>query len=181
DYNRYTFLWFGGSGLILKGLDIVLEAFAEMPDFKLYVCGPINKENDFEQLYHNELYNTPNINTIGWIDTNDESFEKILNDCIAIVYPSFSEGTAGSVIQCMHVGLIPIVSVQSGVDIKDFGIQLPKNTKKEIQNAVRKLANTSTSELKAMSLNAWRYARAYHTRDKFEEEYRDFLINRVHI
>jgi hypothetical protein len=65
---RKNFLWFGSEGLIHKGLDIVLEAFVEMTDFQLTVCGPISKEKDFEKAYYKELYETKNIQTVGWID-----------------------------------------------------------------------------------------------------------------
>jgi len=43
---RRSFLWFGSGGLVHKGLDLVLEAFAQMPDFYLTVCGPVNEEKD---------------------------------------------------------------------------------------------------------------------------------------
>ena len=41
DGSRNSFLWFGSHGFIHKGLDLVLEAFAQMPDYNLTVCGPI--------------------------------------------------------------------------------------------------------------------------------------------
>lgn len=59
--NRY--LWFGGIGLAHKGLDLVLEAFAAMPEMSLTVVGPISDEKDFEHAFHKELYETPNIQT----------------------------------------------------------------------------------------------------------------------
>ena len=41
---RSAFLWFGSGGLVHKGLDLVLEAFAGLPDCRLFVCGPISRE-----------------------------------------------------------------------------------------------------------------------------------------
>ena len=46
------FLWFGGSGLIHKGLDLVLETFADQPDLHLHICGPLQVESAFEACYH---------------------------------------------------------------------------------------------------------------------------------
>ena len=43
DASRRHFLWFGSVGFVHKGLDLVLEAFAEMPDYQLTVCGPIDR------------------------------------------------------------------------------------------------------------------------------------------
>jgi len=178
---KTTFLWFGGSGLVLKGLDLALEAFVEMPEYTLIVCGPINAENDFTLLYENELYNTPNIETKGWIDLSEKSFTEITDRCIGLIYPSFSEGSAGSVIQCLHFGLVPIISNQSGVNTADFGIKLKENTVEEIKKAVHLIATTPAIELKDKANKAWTYAREYHTRDNFEKEYRYFLENIVHI
>ncbi len=121
---RKRFLWLGSIGLALKGLDLVLEAFAAMPDCSLTVIGPVSQEKDFEAAFHKELYETPNIRTVGSLDTGGEQFEEIARACVGIVYPSFSEGQSGSVITCMHAGLIPVVSYESGVDTGAGGIVL---------------------------------------------------------
>lgn len=47
--ERENFLWLGSRGAVLKGLDLVLEAFARMPD--LQVSGPVEDEADFAAAY----------------------------------------------------------------------------------------------------------------------------------
>lgn len=42
--NRRNYLWFGSSGLVHKGLDIVLETFEQLPEYHIYVCGPVNED-----------------------------------------------------------------------------------------------------------------------------------------
>src|SRR5207247_2455643 len=66
DFNecRRHYLWFGSGGFVRKGLDLVLDAFVEMPEYHLTVCGPIQQERQFEAAYHKELYETPNIHTV---------------------------------------------------------------------------------------------------------------------
>lgn len=177
DYEvcRKSFLWFGGPGLVHKGLDLVLDAFAEMPDHHLTVCGPLQKEKDFRGAFYEELYQTPNIHTIGWIDVNSSEFTEVINKCVGLIYPSCSEGGGGSVINCIHAGLIPIVSYESSVDVNDFGLVLKDCSVAEIKNSVRTLSSLSTEELKRMSRKAWEFARANHTRERFAEEYRKFV------
>ena len=63
---RTRFLWLGSRGMVFKGLDLVLDAFVQMPEYHLTVCGPVAKEKDFEQVYYQELYHTSNIHTYGW-------------------------------------------------------------------------------------------------------------------
>jgi len=179
DYEacRNRFLWFGSSGMVHKGLDVVLEAFAEMPGFYLTVCGPTQNEKDFEEVFYKELYQTPNIQTIGWVDVTSHEFRNIANSCIGLIYPSCSEGSAGSVVTCMHAGLIPIVSYESGVDVADFGLILKDCSIDEIKNSITTLSSLSPHELKIRARKTWEFARANHTREKFAEEYKNFVFN----
>jgi glycosyltransferase involved in cell wall biosynthesis len=169
---RRRFLWFGSGGLVRKGLDVVLEAFAGMPDFHLTVCGPISEEQDFERAYQKELYETPNIETVGWVDIDGPKFKDLCRTSVAMIYPSCAEGQCGGVVTCMHAGLIPVISYESGVDVHDFGMILPDCSIEEIQNAVRRVSALPASQLEQMARGAWEYARANHTREKFAQEYR---------
>ena len=173
---RKNFLWFGSGGMVHKGLDLLLEIFADMPDYHLYICGPVDNEKDFINVYHTELFHTPNIYTIGWVDVNSAQFIGIMNTCIGLLYPSCSEGQAGSVINCLHAGLIPVISYQSGVDVNDFGIILTDCSKEEIRDAILKVAALPVEQLKNMALKAWEFARTNHTRDRFAEEYKRMIM-----
>jgi glycosyltransferase involved in cell wall biosynthesis len=169
---RKNFLWFGGSALVLKGLDLVLDAFAEMPEYHLTVCGPISNDQEFKKAFHKELYETPNIHTHGWIDVSSPDFLKVTNNCLGLVYPSVSEGQAGAVITCLQAGLIPILSYESGVDVHNFGVILANLSLTEIKATVRKIASLPVEDLKLMSRQAWEYARTNHTKEKFAQAYR---------
>jgi glycosyltransferase involved in cell wall biosynthesis len=172
---RKNFLWFGSAGLVHKGLDLVLEVFAKMPDYELTICGPIQQEKDFEKAYYKELYQTSNIHTIGWVDVGSSGFVEITNKCIGLIYPSCSEGGGGGAITCMHAGLIPIVSYESSVDVGDFGMILKDCTINEIKNTISTISALSLQELKQKARKAWEYARSNHTREKFAEEYRNVI------
>ncbi len=166
------FLWFGSGGLVHKGLDLLLDAFAQMPDYHLTICGPINKEKDFEAAFEQELYHTPNIDTIGWVDISSQKFLKILNSCVAVIYPSCSEGGGGCVITCMHAGLIPIVSYEASVDVNaDCGIVLENCSLEEIKNKIRTLAAFPTPKLQEMAKNSRDFVREKHTQENFARVY----------
>jgi glycosyltransferase involved in cell wall biosynthesis len=170
---RKNFLWFGSGGLVHKGLDLVLEAFAQMPDFHLSVCGPVKEEDDFERVYARELYGTPNIRTIGWVDVSSSAFTEIAHNVVGVVYPSCSEGGGGGVITCLHAGLIPVVSYETSVDVgNDMGLVLRDCSIEAIQGAVRDIAAMPADELQALARRAWEYARARHTRETFAMAYR---------
>jgi glycosyltransferase involved in cell wall biosynthesis len=172
---RRRFVWFGSSGMVHKGLDVVLEAFAATPELHLTVCGPVDRERDFNDFYRRELYRTPNIRTVGWIDVAGREFARIADTSLALVYPSCSEGCAGCVVTSLHAGLVPIASCESGVEVRDFGVMLSSATVEEIRHAALDLSRRPTEELRLRSRTAWRYARSYHTRDRFAAEFRSVV------
>lgn len=128
DYSSVSsknFLYFGSGGSVHKGLDLLLEVFSEK-DFPadLYVCGSFESEKDFVKAYQQELYHTPNIHAVGYVNILSEKFTKVVGTCAYTILPSCSEGMAGSINTCMSAGVIPICSAQCGFDEEDV-ILLP--------------------------------------------------------
>ncbi len=168
DHCRNNFFWFGSHGFLHKGLDLVLDAFVNMPDCRLYVCGPIDYEPSFQEAFDKELYHTPNIHTLGWVDVDSDEFLDLSSKCVGLVYPSCAEGGGGSVIQCMHAGIIPLVTHESSVDISDeYGVIIKEFTINEVEEKVRMLSSLSSNKLEKMSRKAWEFAREHHTRERF--------------
>lgn len=191
DAVRRNFIWIGSSGLVRKGLDVVLEAFAQMPEFNLYVCGAIGRmgaksrtgaqlaiEEDFEREYYRELYQTPNIHTVGWMDTASAKFAAIAEKCVGMAYASSCEGQCGGVITCMHWGLIPVISYESGVDVDDHGFLFDSCSVEDIKKKLQEVAALSTDELRDRAHKTWTYARTHHTRDNFGKVYRE-TVDRI--
>lgn len=116
-----SFLFLASGGQVHKGLDLLLEIFARHPELELYVCSPFAKEEDFTKEYYKELYETPNIHPIGFLDPYSQRFQEIAKKCAYLLSPSCSEGMSGSVLVAMSAGIIPIASKACGVDkIKVF-------------------------------------------------------------
>jgi glycosyltransferase involved in cell wall biosynthesis len=176
DASRRRFVWFGSDGLVHKGLDLALEAFAGMDDFELVVCGPISADRRFVQAYRRELYELPNIRTVDWVDIAGEQFREIVRTSTAVVYPSCSEGGGGSVITCMQAGLIPVVTTEASVDVDPrFGVVLTDDSVEGIRMAVRMLSERPEEELRAMAHAAWRTARNTYTRERYSKAFRHVI------
>lgn len=172
---RRHFLWFGATGFVHKGLDLVLEAFVQMPEYHLTVCGPVDEEKVFVRAYFKELYETENIHTVGWVDVRGERFRRVAGECLALVYPSCAEGMSGSALTCMQAGLIPVLSRESGVDVHDFGVLLQESSVDEIKRVVHALAESSPDELQRRATTTWEYARTHHTKETFSQEFSEVL------
>jgi glycosyltransferase involved in cell wall biosynthesis len=171
---KKTFLWMGSAGLVHKGLDLVLEAFASLPEHYLIICGPVSRELDFKYLYHNELYLSKNVTVKGYINMCSDVFDEIAESAGFMIYPSCSEGMAGSVVSSMAKGLIPIVSEVTGVETKNFGFKVDADVKKIIE-VIIEASNLNDSEFLKRSNETIREVKNRYTRNHFGKNIDNFL------
>lgn len=172
EASRRRFLWFGSRGMIHKGLDLVLEAFAQMPEYQLTIVGPVLNEPEFVNVYRKELFHTPNITVVGWLDKASDKFQVILEQSGAHVFPSCSEAGAAAVVETMAAGVLPMVTYEASVDVENFGVLLKDASIETIMEQVREVARMSPAELCHRSKKAWEASHTNNTPEKFEREYR---------
>jgi len=176
---KNNFIWFGSSGLVRKGLDLVLEFFSKNPDLKLHVCGPIKNELDFERVYWKELYETPNIITHGFVDIKTEKFYKILLDSNFVVFPSAIEGGSPSTLTIIgNGGLIPIITKETTIST-GYEIWIEDFTVEAIEKAINKALLLSDKEILELRIKNLEYVLKNHTTEvyykKLKEAYIDIL------
>ncbi len=143
-----------------------------MPELNLIVAGGIELDQDFKAAYHRELFETPNIKCAGFVDVVAPAFLELIADCAGVVYPSCAEGGAGSVICCMHAGLVPIVTREASIDVGDFGIENSSDAIDDIVADVQRFAALPAAELAARSRAAWEHVRRVHSRENFRTVWR---------
>jgi glycosyltransferase involved in cell wall biosynthesis len=175
DQCRKQFLWFASRGMVHKGLDLVLDAFAGLPEYQLTIVGPVEDEPEFVQLYRNELYHLTNIKLIGWMHKESNDFKQLLDRSVAHVFTSCSESGAACVLETMGAGVIPIVNYESSVDVDDFGILLKSASIEDIRDGVRAIANMPAVELKRRAMRAWEKVRSKYTRENFADSYKALM------
>lgn len=174
-----SFLYFGGSGLICKGLDIVLEAFDGLSGVKLNICGPPD-EGDFWDYYGPLLKRNPHIHYHGFVEVGSETFFKIVEESTFNIFPSCSEGCATSVLTAMGVGVVPVVNYESGVNVKEFGVRIPSNavSPRGLREIVESLRNTSKSEVGKLVLGAVEAAQEY-SETSFKDAFKDAMLKEL--
>jgi glycosyltransferase involved in cell wall biosynthesis len=175
DTARKNFLWFGGGGMVHKGLDLTLEAFMQMPNLHLHICGPILAEKDFIEAYKKELYESPNVTVHGRIDPTSETYSKITSLCASTIHLSSSEGTSGAVVQMLHSGLIPIITSNTGILPEAGGIILNDPTVESIQKTIENFSNLPIETIKKMAFDSWSFAHSHYTREEFAKAYGNFI------
>ncbi len=162
--RRQSFIFFSGGGNIHKGLDLVLDAF-EGSQNELYICSILDPE--FETYYKDLLYHSPNIHYVGLVEPRSQQFYEVMDKCAFTILPSCSEGSPGSVVECMQQGLVPIVSNEAHIDVADFGITLNKTNVETIKAAVEKSSEIPIADLRLRSKKSRRSAQNYSI-EKFE-------------
>lgn len=149
--NPKNFMFLASAGQVHKGLDLLLEVFADRcKDLNLYICSGFENETDFCNAYKEELYHTSNIHPIGFINIKSEKFREIAEKCAYMIMPSCSEANAGSVLTAMSAGMIPIVSRECGFD-DDEVIHLKDCSLKCIEETVKFYAMKDANWIKVMS------------------------------
>ena len=176
-YNRSQnkFLYFGGNRNILKGLDLLIESFAELPDLELYICTPA-KEKEFNLFYKSTLSRSRNIHWMGFVLVGEKTFNWLTSQCGYVILPSCTEGTATSVVTCMRKGLIPIVTHNTGIDLGDFGYLIEDISIETLKSQLRKISRTPRKEFIRRSIKSY-FASFNYTQAKFSESFEKALID----
>jgi glycosyltransferase involved in cell wall biosynthesis len=181
DFNnaKTHFLWFGSSGMIHKGLDLLLEIFSKREDIHLHICGPLEGEPEFKQTYNNELLKTINIHYHGFVSLNSSLFKELLQKCAFVVFPSCSEGGSPSVLNvCGNGGLIPLLSKEASIDTGDFGFVFDKINIESIQFTVNQALHLTDKEIKERSIKCYEVISKKHSQTNYASELRK-CINEI--
>lgn len=118
--DRKSFLCFAGNGFICKGVDILVDAFVNMPDATLHICGPDTEKNFFDVM-GDAIKKSGNIHYEGFVDVGGEKFNWLTSKCSYVIFASSSEGCATSVTTVFRAGLVPILTPETSIDVGTFG------------------------------------------------------------
>jgi hypothetical protein len=148
--NPKRFLFLGGYGQVHKGLDLLLEVFVQATDVHLTVCSQFEREPDFVRSFRREMYGSPSIKSVGFVDVRGPRFREIQSTCGYLILPSCSEGEATNVTVGMSFGLPALVSKECGFDEPEIAV-LPDCSHESIGREVRRLAAVPRLEYEASS------------------------------
>lgn len=177
--TRRNFIWMGSNGTILKGIDLVVEAFIQMPEATLYLAGNLEREPRIWQWIKPLLRQYPNLRYQGWMDVTSAKFAQLAHSCIGQVYPSASEGGPGSVAQLLHFGLLPIVTRSAAVRSAHLGFEIDSEDPTVIINQLvahtRAVSSMTDAELAQRSAACQAFAQQVHTRPAYAASFAELL------
>jgi glycosyltransferase involved in cell wall biosynthesis len=171
ELAREHFLFFSGAGNIHKGLDLAIEAFERLP-YHLHIATAVRPE--LRVHYRDLLARCPNIHVHGWVPFGSARFAEIAETCAFVLLPSSAEGQPGSVIECMSVGLVPLVTAETNLDVDGFG-EFVDGSVEGIRRVVTELARLDPGQLEARSRAALHTAATRHSPDRYVDSLARYL------
>ncbi len=164
-----------------KGFDIVAELFtcaaANKQDFHLSVIGGMGSKSYAAKLERLEQELGEKIKVEGWVPSESEEYHELLKQNDYLIFPSLEEGQAGSVLDALACGMIPIVTRETGVDISPFGFleaELGSCENAAILNRALRADAAEMTELKELTLD---YYATHHL--PWEEELQRVLTHYI--
>lgn len=166
EMGRKNILFIAGAGNIHKGLDLVIEAISDLPEFTLHIYTFLDsKFTDF----YDRILKSKNIIIHNFEPFPCQQFLDTTKICNVAIMPSCSEGSPGSIVESMIQGLVPIVSKEAHLDVDGFGTILQDNTVETIKRTILEISNESTKNLVKRSHLARKIGLQRHSRKKFEK------------
>lgn len=134
---KNNFLFYSGSGMISKGLDIILDSFLELEDYNLFIA-TLSNENNFFDFYKEKIQKADNIKYLNSMESDSLAMMKISSKCAFVISASCNDGDPAAIMECLRYGLVPVVTRETDIAFKealifqDFSIP---NIKKCIKRA----------------------------------------------
>lgn len=179
---KKNFLWFGSTGILHKGLDILLDIFHKREDIYLHICGASQKEVGFFEYYQNVLSKSSNIINHGFVQMESAKFKEIMNVCGFVISPSVSEGGAPSLLNVMaNGGLVPIATRSSGIDLDELGwvVEVEDNHVEGFDKVLNEVCLINESELRNKAMNAKKVVRDKYTFHKYQNELEKIITTAI--
>lgn len=170
-----------------KGFDIVAELFSGAArrgkNFHLTVIGGRGSKTYAAKLAALQQELGERISVEGWVPSDSERYPELLRQNDFIIFPSLEEGQAGSVLDALACGLVPIVTPQTGIDCSPLGMLEPTLHSQRNKRILDRAFEAGENEVNALKQQTAAYYAARHLpwRSELEEAFRLFLkTGRIH-
>lgn len=171
--NLKNFLYFGSTGMLHKGLDLVIEAVKNLPSVRLLVCGYTEGESKFI----NSLNIPNNVKVEGFVSISSPRFAEICNEYSYVILPSVSEGVSTSILTAIgNGGLIPIITGECGIDLDlEFVIDIPEPTVEMVTKAIESTFSIPLKIYSKLSAKAHQYIEENYSQKMYLERMNELL------
>ena len=142
-----NFVYYGGTGNIQKGVDLLIEAFAGTPEAHLYLFSPL--EPEVVRAYAREL-SAPNIHFVHPWRFFPSLVRRLVATCTFNILCGFATGQSTALIASLGLGLVPVMNTAADIDAP--GVAITESTVPGVRAAVRRALALSQTEVDGLRL-----------------------------
>lgn len=147
-----------------KGFDILADMLEQLAD-KPFICGIIGGAGDAD--YQAKLAALQGrfgkkIRLHGWVDSGSPEYRNLIQEYDYVLFPSLEEGQAGSVLDAMSQGLIPLITRETGIDFSPLGYLLPALNCEHNNGILYQAVSLSREQILTLQQQTLHYYRRYH-------------------
>jgi hypothetical protein len=165
------YCWIGSAGALIKGLDLLVEAFEKSPSKTLHLFGV----SDADKVFLASIKGS-NIVDHGFHSVDAEHFKNVVSRCAFVISASFSEGSSTGIITGMGMGCTPVVSPFCGTEFVDgAGVVMEEMTVEGVLAAMRAAEERYGAFDEASRIRMAEHVRSYYS----EEAYRARLAHAI--
>jgi hypothetical protein len=171
------FLYQGGIACVQKGLDLLIEAFAQEPDAHLYLDTWI--EDDVLNAYRRELA-SPNIHFVRLTQRLARVRNRVDAVCPFLILAGLNSGQSTAMVAGTARGRIPVVTESADIPWIDGAIRIEAADVPSIRKAIRHAVSRSDHELLEMSKAARNGFMTFFTPQSFASGVDVILMKALH-
>ncbi len=176
------FLYLSSDIGLRKGFDIITAIFSHPAvlekNFHLDIVGPISTKHYEKKMRVFEELTKGKVTYHGWVPADSKKYDDIVSNASFLVFPSLEEGQAGTVLDGLARGIIPISSQHSGVPFSPLG-NFDLSTVSDTNVAlILEALNLTKPELSSLRQHAKRYYEEFH--GQWTKNLEETLDNVIH-
>lgn len=130
---RRNFLYYGSTGNIQKGLDLLIEAFSARADCSLNIVAPL--EPELLRHYRREL-SASNIHFCHHLRFFPGRMRALVNRCAYNILCGFNSGQSTALIASLGEGMIPVVNAEADIQIADGDLLVSANSPEAVSKTL---------------------------------------------
>ncbi len=160
------FLYLASEIGLRKGFDVLehslVGAAARGADFHLDLVGTPSHAFYERRIQELRARLAERVTWHGWLDAESAEYESVLNGADMVLAPSLEEGQAGSVLDAVAHGVIPIVSPAAGVDFAPIGHFAADLDSASNVLLIERACGLGEDELQRLNAQTLEYSRELH-------------------
>lgn len=178
------FLYSASSLGLRKGFDIVASLCDSMKgkEFHIDIIGRPTSDYYTNKLDGLAKRHPGKVTVHKFIPVRTKKYQRLHQTNDFLIFPSLEEGQAGTVVEAMHYGLIPLITPETGTDFAPLGFlesSLDSSHNKEIMSKALSLTSQEIAALKTKT-QAFYKELHYNLTEKLEEAVRNCLAGNLY-